>query len=58
MDKRADLLRRRIALYREFLSLGVDAGTAMTYLSEIAEAERELAGQLEAPAAGQHENPM
>jgi hypothetical protein len=47
MEARADLLRRQIALYLEYLRLGVNGGTAMTYLQAIAEAEAELAKHLE-----------
>lgn len=43
MEMRADMLRRRIALYREYLSHGVDSGLARQYLRAIAEAEVELA---------------
>jgi hypothetical protein len=53
METRADLLRRRIALYREYLRLGVDGGTAMTYLQAIAEAEAELTKHLECVEAGE-----
>jgi hypothetical protein len=57
MDDRADLLRRRIELYRQYLRLGVAVGTAMTYLREIAVAEHELAELLAAAKATprQHE---
>lgn len=37
------MLRRRIALYRRYLSEGVDAELARIYLHEIAVAEAELA---------------
>ncbi len=43
MQDRAQTLRRRIALYRRYLSEGVDAELAQLYLREIAEAEAELA---------------
>jgi hypothetical protein len=40
---RADMLRRRVALYRDYLSKGVESGLARQYLQAIAEAEGELA---------------
>jgi hypothetical protein len=43
MDERAEMLRRRIALYRRHLAEGVDAELAWHYLSEIANAESQLA---------------
>jgi len=49
MEMRADMLRRRVALYRDYLSKGVDSGIARQYLRAIAEAEVELA-KLEARA--------
>jgi len=39
----ADTLRRRIALYRRYLSQGVDADFARIYLNEIEKAETLLA---------------
>ena len=42
MEERAEILRRRIALYRRYLAEGVDAGLARQYLSDIADAEAEL----------------
>jgi hypothetical protein len=42
MENRAELLRRRIALYRRYLREGVDAALAETYLREIRDAEAEL----------------
>src|SRR2546423_6702243 len=42
-QNRADILRRRIELYRRLLSKGVDANLASVYLFEIGEAELELA---------------
>jgi hypothetical protein len=41
--ERAANLRRKIELYRRWLRDGVDAGLAIDYLREIAEAEAELA---------------
>lgn len=43
MDERAEMLRRRIALYRRYLAEGVDAELAWHYLNEIASAESQLA---------------
>lgn len=43
MEDRTETLRRRISLYRRYLSEGVDAGLAERYLREIVEAEAELA---------------
>ena len=43
MIDRAEALRRRIALYRNYLRGGVSAGLAAEYLREIAAAEAELA---------------
>ncbi len=43
MKDRAETLRRRIALYRRYLSEGVDAELAQWYLRQIVEAEAELA---------------
>jgi hypothetical protein len=42
MEMRADMLRRRVALYRDYLSKGVESGMARQYLRAIAEAEAEL----------------
>jgi hypothetical protein len=39
---RAELLRRRIALYRRYLREGVEGALALEYLRQIAEAEAEL----------------
>ena len=39
---RAERLHRRIALYRRYLSQGVDAGMAAEYLRQIKEDETEL----------------
>ena len=44
MNERAELLRRRIALYRRYLAEGVEAELAGHYLREIMDAEVELAG--------------
>jgi hypothetical protein len=38
-----EALRRRIALYREYLRRGVDGDLARVYLDEIGRAERTLA---------------
>jgi hypothetical protein len=43
MEIQADALRRRIALYRRYLSEGVDAALAEIYLREIKEAQQALA---------------
>lgn len=43
MDDRADMLRRRIALYRRYLREGVDAAIARDYLEQILKDEAELA---------------
>jgi hypothetical protein len=47
--QRAEMLRRKIELYRRYLREGVDAALALDYLREIAEAEAELAGGLDVP---------
>ena len=41
-ENRAEILRRRIALYREYLKAGVAADLASYYLREIVAAEQEL----------------
>jgi hypothetical protein len=41
-EDRAELLRRRIALYRRYLREGVEAALALEYLRHIAENEAEL----------------
>jgi hypothetical protein len=43
MEERADMLRRRIALYRRYLREGVDATLAGEYVRQIREDEAELA---------------
>jgi len=43
MADSVESLRHRIALYRKYLSEGVDADLARTYLAEIAKAEALLA---------------
>jgi hypothetical protein len=43
MNERAEILRRRIALYRRHLAEGVEAELAHHYLREIVSAESELA---------------
>ncbi len=43
MEERADLLRRRIALFRRYLREGVDAALAAEYVRRLAEDETELA---------------
>ncbi len=43
MSERAEILRRRIALYRRYLAEGVDAELARQYLRDIAHMEAELA---------------
>jgi hypothetical protein len=43
MEERADMLRRRIALYRRYLREGVDAALAGEYVHQIREDEAELA---------------
>jgi hypothetical protein len=43
MEPRAEILRRRAALYRECLSRGVDSELAGLYLRKIAAAAAELA---------------
>jgi hypothetical protein len=45
-EDRAELLRRRVALYRRYLREGVDGGLAIEYLRRIAEDEVEL-GRIE-----------
>jgi len=42
MEERADMLRRRIALYRRYLREGVDVALAGEYLRQLAEDETEL----------------
>lgn len=44
---KADALRRRIALYRDYLRDGVSATLARAYLKEIAKAEAALAALVE-----------
>jgi hypothetical protein len=41
-EERAELLRRRIALYRRYLRDGVEGALALEYLRQIAEDETEL----------------
>jgi hypothetical protein len=41
-EDRAELLRRRVALYRRYLREGVDGGLAIEYLRQITEDEAEL----------------
>ena len=43
MEERADMLRRRIALYRRYLREGVDAALAGEYVRQLGEDEAELA---------------
>jgi hypothetical protein len=43
MSEPADTLRRRIALYRNYLAEGVDADLARQYLRDITHMEAELA---------------
>jgi len=43
MKERAQILRRRIALYRRYLREGVDAALAGEYLRQIRDDEAELA---------------
>jgi len=43
MEERADILRRRIALYRRYLGEGVDAALAGEYVRQLGEDEAELA---------------
>jgi hypothetical protein len=43
MEERADMLRRRIALYRRYLREGVDATLALEYVAQIRDDEGELA---------------
>ena len=43
MEERADMLRRRIALYRRYLREGVDAALAGQYLRQLQADEAELA---------------
>lgn len=38
----SDMLRQRIAIYRRYLSEGVDGDLARSYLNEIMKAEAEL----------------
>jgi hypothetical protein len=45
----ADDLRRKIALYREYLAMGADLDLASIYLRQITRLETEL-GQIEAKA--------
>ncbi len=45
-EDRAELLRRRVALYRRYLREGVNGGLAIEYLRQIAEDEAEL-GRIE-----------
>jgi len=41
-DDRAELLRRRIALYRRYLGEGIEGALALDYLRQIAKDEAEL----------------
>jgi hypothetical protein len=43
MEERADILRRRIALYRRYLREGVDAVLVGEYVRQLVEDEAELA---------------
>jgi hypothetical protein len=43
MEERADILRRRIALYRRYLREGVDATLALEYVRQVGDDEAELA---------------
>jgi len=43
MEERADVLRRRIALYRRYLREGVDAALVGEYVRQLWEDEAELA---------------
>lgn len=43
MEDRAEILRRRIALYRRYLREGVNTALAAEYLRQIADDEAELA---------------
>jgi len=43
MGEHADMLRRRISLYRRYLREGVDATLAPEYVRQIGEDEAELA---------------
>ena len=43
MEERADVLRRRIALYRRYLREGVDAAIVGEYVQQLGEDEVELA---------------
>ena len=43
MEERADILRRRIALYRRYLREGVDAAIVGEYVRQLWEDEAELA---------------
>jgi hypothetical protein len=43
MEERADMLRRRIALYRRYLREGVDATLALEYVRQLGDDEAELA---------------
>ena len=43
MEERADVLRRRIALYRRYLREGVDAALVGEYVQQLWEDEVELA---------------
>jgi hypothetical protein len=43
MEERAEMLRRRIALYRRYLREGVDAALAGEYVRQIRDDEDELA---------------
>ena len=43
MEERADMLRRRIALYRRYLREGVDATLVGEYVRQLGEDEAELA---------------
>jgi hypothetical protein len=42
MEERADMLRRRIVLYRRYLREGVDALLAGEYVRQLAEDEAEV----------------
>jgi hypothetical protein len=42
METKAEALRRKIAILRDYLREGVDVALASTYLRDIAEAQAEL----------------
>ena len=53
----ADTLRRRITLFRRYLSEGVEAGLAIQYLDQIKRDEADLVALEQAPIATPRSSP-